>query len=255
MTSATRRFRPSLPATLMTFLAVALMLGLGTWQLQRMGWKAELMERVRERVSAAPAPLPAVLEDPAAWEFRPVTVSGRFLNDKDLLLLARPRQGQAGYEVMTPLQRADGGVVLVNRGFVPMDRRDPASRAAGRVEGETSLRGIVRLPQPAGLFQPGNSPGAEVWLRADPPAMAAALGLPAVAPVLAPVIVEALPGQVPGGLPAGIEPRVELPNNHLQYALTWYGLAATLVAVYLLSQRRRADTRTDGPTHDRLSGA
>ncbi|MBP2226992.1 surfeit locus 1 family protein [Azospirillum agricola] len=256
MTTATRRFRPSLPATLMTVPAVALMLGLGTWQLQRMGWKAELMERVGERVSAAPVPLPAVLEDPTAWEFRPVTLTGRFLNDKSLLLIARPRQGQAGYEVMTPLQRSDGGgVVLVNRGFVPMDRRDPESRAAGRVEGETSLRGIVRLPQPAGLFQPGNSPGAEVWLRADPLAMAAALGLPAAPPMLAPVIVEALPGQVPGGLPAGIEPRVELPNNHLQYALTWYGLAATLVAVYVLSQRRRADTRTDGPTHDRLPGA
>jgi len=240
-----RRFRPSLTATLMTVPAVAVMLGLGTWQIQRMGWKADLMERVEQRVTAAPVPLPPALEDPAAWEFRPVTLTGRFLNDKELLLIARPRQGQAGYEVMTPFARADGGeIVLVNRGFVPMDRRDPASRAGTRVEGEGTVRGVVRLPQPAGMFQPDNRPGAGTWLRADPPAMAAALGLGPVAPFL----VEALPGQSPGNLPAGIEPRVELPNNHLQYALTWYGLAATLAAIYVLSQRKSADTGRNGPT-------
>lgn len=244
-----RRFRPSLPATLITVPAVAIMLGLGTWQVQRMGWKADLMQRVAERAASAPVPLPASLDDPNAWEFRPVTLAGRFLNDRELLLLARPRQGQAGYEVVTPLLRADGGgVVLVNRGFVPMDRRDPASRSAGRVEGDATVRGVVRLPQPPGLFQPGNRPGADTWLRVDPPAMAAALSLSGPAAAVAAVVVEALPGQSPGGLPAGIEPRVELPNNHMQYAFTWYALAATLAAIYVLSQRKNANTSSDGPT-------
>ncbi len=239
-----RRFRPSLAATLITVPAVAAMLGLGTWQLQRMDWKADLMQRVERRMAEAPVALPAALADPAAWEFRAVTLTGHFLNDRELLLLARPRQGQAGYEVMTPFQRADGaGVVLVNRGFVPMDRRDPASRLPGRVEGAVTLRGIVRLPQPVGLFQPGNRPGADVWLHADPPAMAASLRLERVAPV----VVEALPGQSTGGIPAGIEPRIELPNNHRQYALTWYGLAATLMAIYVLSQRKSIDSAMDGP--------
>lgn len=228
-------FRPSLPATLIALPAVLVMLGLGTWQLQRMGWKAELMQRVEARVHASPVALPSEFPDPGALEFRPVTVTGRFLHDKELRLLARPRQGQAGYEIVTPLVRDGGGTVLVNRGFVPMDKRDAASRPQGQVTGVMTVSGVVRLPQPAGLFQPDNSPGAETWVRADPGAMAAAAGLPAVAPL----IVEALPGQSPGGLPAGIEPRVELPNNHLQYALTWYGLAATLAAIYVLSQRRR----------------
>lgn len=228
-------FRPSLLATLIALPAVLVMLGLGTWQLQRMGWKAELMERVAARVHAAPAPLPATLSDPGALEFRPVTVTGRLLHDKELRLLARPRQGQAGYEIVTPLVRDGGGTLLVNRGFVPMDKREAASRPQGQVAGIVTVSGVVRLPQPPGLFQPDNTPGADTWVRVDPAAMAAAVGLPAVAPL----IVEALPGQSPGGLPAGIEPRVELPNNHLQYALTWYGLAATLVAIYVLSQRRR----------------
>lgn len=229
-------FRPSLWATLITVPAVLAMLGLGTWQLQRMSWKADLMQRVAQRVHAAPVPLPAAPEDPAAWEFRPVTVAGRFLHDKELRLVARPRQGQAGYEIVTPLLRDGGGTVLVNRGFVPMDRRDPASRPQGQVEGLVTVAGIARLPQPATLFQPDNTPGADTWMRADSSAMAAVLGLSGVSPL----IVEAMPGQAPGGLPAGIEPRVELPNNHLQYAVTWYGLAATLVAIYLLSHRRRS---------------
>lgn len=263
-TAGRRHFRPTLGATLVTLAGLAVTIGLGTWQLERLHWKQELIARIDRQMAAPPAPLPARIDDPAAWEFRPVTLAGHFLNDKDLLAIARPHQGQVGYEVLTPFERADGaGVVLVNRGFVPMDRRDPATRAAARVEGETTVRGIVRVPQPPGFFQPGNgtpAPGS-AWMRADPPAMAAALSLGGVAPV----VIEMVPGQgsssasklpgAPAGTLAGIEPRVELPNNHLQYALTWYGLAVTLAGIYVLSQRKRADTGTDGRPDDRISGA
>ncbi|BAI71872.1 surfeit locus protein 1 [Azospirillum sp. B510] len=255
-----RRFRPSLAATLITLFGLALTIGLGTWQIERLNWKEELIARIGRRMAEPPTPLPSRIDDPAMWEFRAVTLAGRFLNDKDLLLIARPQQGQVGYEVLTPFQRADGaGLVLVNRGFVPMERRAPETRKAAWVEGETTIAGVVRVPQPPGLFQPGNgTPAAgSVWMHADPPAMAAALSLGGVAPV----VVEMLPGQgkglpgAPSGTLAGITPRVELPNNHLQYALTWYGLAATLAGIYVLSQRKRADTGTDGRPDDRLSGA
>lgn len=259
-TAERRRFRPSLGASVVTLLGLAVTIGLGTWQMERLQWKQDLIARIDRQMAEPPVPLPANIGDPVAWEFRPVTLAGHFLNDKDMLLIARPHQGQVGYEVLTPFERADGtGTVLVNRGFVPMDRRDPATRIAARVEGETNLKGIVRVPQPPGFFQPGNgtpAPGS-AWMRADPPAMAAVAALSNVAPV----VVEMLPGQG-GGLPgasrgslAGIEPRVELPNNHLQYALTWYGLAVTLAGIYVLSQRKRADTGTDGRPDDRISGA
>jgi len=234
-----RRFRPSLWAVLITVPAVLIMLALGTWQVQRMAWKAELLQRVEQRVKAPPVPLPATVSDPESFEFRPVTVTGRFLHDKEMRLMARPRQGQVGYEVLTPLQRADGGgVVLVNRGFVPMDRRDPATRPESQSGGEVSLTGLVRLPQPAGWMQPENRPGGDAWMRVDPPAMAAALGLSGVAPL----VVEALPepGKT-GGVLNGIPPQVELPNNHLQYAFTWYSLAVTLIVIFVLSQRRRIE--------------
>lgn len=260
-----RRFRPSLGATLVTVLGLAVAIGLGTWQLERLQWKTDLVARVASRMAEPPAPLPVRIDDPAAWEFRPVTLTGRFLNDREMPLIARPHQGRVGYELLVPFQRADGaGIVLVNRGFIPMDLRDPATRPAGRVTGEVAVKGIVRLPQQPGLFQPGNGtpqPGS-AWMRPDPPAMAAALSLDNVAPV----VVEMLPGQsfgspnagltgAPPGTLAGIEPRVDLPNNHLQYALTWYGLAVTLAGIYVLSQRKRADTGTDGRSDDRISGA
>ncbi len=240
--AASRRFRPTLAATLVTVPAVLVMLGLGTWQVQRMAWKAELIERVETRAAAPPVVLPAAVGDPAGFEFRPVTVTGRFLHDKEMRLVARPRQGRVGYELVTPLERTDlpgSAPVLVNRGFVPMDRGDPATRPESRTEGVVTVAGIARLPQPAGWLQPGNRPGAETWMRVDPPAMAAAAGLAAVAPL----VVEALPAATPaaGTLPEGIPPRVELPNNHLQYAITWYSLAATLIVIFVLSQRRRIE--------------
>ena len=232
-----RRFRPSLWATLITVPAVAVMLALGTWQVNRLEWKTALQERVAQSLTAPAVPLPARLDDPAAWEFRPVTLTGRFRHDRELRVVARPRQGQVGYEIVTPFERAGGPPILVNRGFVPMDRADPATRAAGQLAGTVTVAGTVRLPQEAGLFQPSNTPGATSWMRVDPSAMAAASGLPE----LAPFVVELAPGQAPGGLPAGVEQHVELPNNHLQYAFTWYSFAATLAIIYVLSQRRRKE--------------
>jgi len=225
-----RRFRPSLWATLFTVPAVLVMLALGTWQVERLHWKTALIERVHERMGAAPVPLPAAIPNPDDFDLRPVTVTGRFRHDKAMLTLARPRQGQVGYEVVTPLERADGGPpVLVNRGWVPMDKRDAGRSGEG---GTVTVRGVARVPAAPSWMQPGNRPGAEVWTHVDLPAMAAAAGLFAVAPL----VVEAAPGP---GLPSGIEPRIELPNNHLQYAVTWYSFAATLLIIYVLFHLRR----------------
>lgn len=244
--TASRHFRPSAGAVIFTIPAVLLMLALGTWQVQRLHWKTDLIARIDARLHAAPVPLPAHLREPTEWEFRPVTVTGRFMAGKELLLLARPHQGQAGYEVLAPLRRSDGGgVVLVNRGFLPMEMRASGVRPeSGQPEGEVSVHGVVRLPHPAGWLQPDNRPGADSWMRVEPPAMATALGLPA----LAPLVVEALPDPARSGVVLnGIAPGVELPNNHLQYAITWYGLAATLIVIFVLSQFRRPASLRDRP--------
>ncbi|HYE00656.1 MAG TPA: SURF1 family protein [Alphaproteobacteria bacterium] len=237
---AARRFRPTLWATLVAIPALLILLGLGTWQLERLGWKRDLIARIDERLAAAPAPLPATLPPDAAeaWEFRRVAVRGTFRHEGEMRWQARTREGQLGVELITPLAREEGPPVLVNRGWVPLDRADPAARPETLTAGPVTVEGILRAPAERGTMQPDNRPDANQWFWLDIPAMAAAAGVPDALPVL----VQAAPpaGAVAdrAALPVPRVPRPELSNNHLQYALTWYGLAAALVAVYVVFHLR-----------------
>ena len=234
-----RRFRPGLAATLFTLAAVVIMLGLGTWQVERLAWKNALIERIESGLRAAPAPLPARIEIPADWDFRRASVTGQFLHDFELNLAARSMNGQIGYQIVTPLKRDDGSLVLVNRGWVPLDKRAPESRPEGLPEGTVTVEGVARVPAPQGWMQPDNDPAANMWFWYDIPAMAASAGTENPLPL----VVEAGPAANPGGLPVGGQTNVTIPNNHLQYAVTWYGLALTLIAVYVASQWRRDPAR------------
>jgi surfeit locus 1 family protein len=130
---------------------------------------------------------------------------------------------------------ADGAIVVINRGFVPIELRDPATRAAGQVAGEVTVTGLVRAPERRGWFVPENEPAQNRWFLRDPAAIAAAHGLARVAPFY----VDADGTENPGGWPRGGQTRLALPNNHLQYALTWFGLALTLVGVFAAWSLRR----------------
>lgn len=235
------RFRPTLGLSLATLLALMVLVGLGTWQMQRLDWKTALIARIEARIHSAPEPLPATIDDPAAWDYRPATVTGIFLHDKEQVLGPRTMAGpdglaRMGVHVLTPLQRADGGgIVLVERGWVPAERQDPASRAEGQVADTVTVAGIARLPQGRSWMQPDNRPGDRFWFWYDLPAMAAAAGVGAVQPV----ILQAGPAPNPGGLPVGGRTVVQIKNDHLSYALTWYGLAATLIGVYIAFSLRR----------------
>ncbi|KQP23521.1 SURF1 family protein [Pseudorhodoferax sp. Leaf267] len=200
---------------------------LGTWQVQRMGWKHALIERIDARVHAAPtAPpaaqdWPAVTASPLDFEYRRLRLDGEFLHGHEVLTQATTTLG-AGFWVLTPLRLADGSVVLVNRGFVPPDRREPATRQAAPPAGPVSVIGLLRISEPHGGFLRKNDPAANRWHSRDVAAIAAARGLPAgrVAPYF--VDAEATPaGQWPvGGLTV-----LRLPDSHLVYAVTWYVLA------------------------------
>ena len=223
--------------------ALAILLGLGVWQLERKGEKEALIARILERSRVEP---PAALPAPGAWspaadEFRRVRVAGTLLNDRETLVhgLApgeTPGRALQGYYVLTPLRRADdGGTVLVNRGFVPTELKRPADRAAGDPAGETVVTGILRASEPRTLFVPAPDPARGEWFNRDIAGIAAARGLGDVAPYL----VEADATANPGGWPRGGQLRVDLPNNHLQYAFTWFGIAACLVGVFSVFAWRR----------------
>ena len=225
-----RRFRPGWSLTLAYLSALGVLLALGTWQMDRMEWKRALIAERAQRLSAPALNLPAAIADPKALEFRRVQVSGRFLNDRELYLGNRPRRGQPGYHIVTPLQRADGSVAMVDRGWVPLDRKLPQSRADGQIEGQATVQGIARLPHTPGIFTPKNQEEANFWFYVDPPAMARWAGLRGALPVF----IEAGPQANKGGLPLGGQTEASLADNHLQYALTWYALAIALSAIYFL---------------------
>lgn len=241
------RGRGVLLPVLLAIGAFLVLIGLGTWQMERLAWKETLLARVAERVHAPPQDVPPQAEWPLLTregdEYRRVRVRGAFDHSRETLVYtvrgedAAPPKGQ-GYLVVTPLVRADGPPILVNRGFVPADRRDPASRAEGQVAGEVEVVGLLRLPEEASWFVPANDPKAQVFYRMEPGEIAAARGLAAAAPF----VIDLEAGDVPGGLPIGGGTRLSFPNRHLEYALTWYGLAATLVGVCAAvawSRRRR----------------
>jgi surfeit locus 1 family protein len=226
-------------------LLVAALAALGTWQIHRRSWKLDLIARVEARVHAAPVPLPPRAQWPdmnaAADEYRRVSVSGAFLGDRATLVQAVTDLG-AGFWVMTPLRLADGSIVVVNRGFVPPDRRDAASWRAET--DSTTVTGLVRMSEPGGGFLRANDPASDRWYSRDVEAIAARRGLADVAPFF--IDAEKTPGQA--GYPVTGLTIIAFSNNHLVYALTWYGLALMVLsfAIYgTIDSIRRRDAAPD----------
>jgi surfeit locus 1 family protein len=226
-----QRFRFTLWPTLFTIPAVLFMCGLGTWQVQRLAWKTALIEARDESLAAPTVPLPETMEAALPLDFHHVTARGQFEHDKELYIGAFDARGVEGFQIVTPLRLDDGHVLLVNRGFVPAIRKSPATRVAGQVDGPIDVTGILRLSiPPRGWLVPQNRPGDNFWFYVDVPAMAETVHLDQVLPFY----VEAGPAPNPGGFPIGGQTRVALPNDHLQYAITWYLFALTLVVIYFV---------------------
>ncbi len=220
-----------------TVLAFCALIALGTWQVKRKAWKEGLIATLDERLAAPPGDLPAAAAwprlDRASEEYRRVKFTAVFDNAKEALVYGaasafRPDVSGPGYWVFTPARLDDGRVVMINRGFVPDGRQDPAMRPGGEVAGKTEIIGAMRWPDGRNWFMPNDQPAKNLWFARDPAAIAAAKGLGAVAPFY----VEQESPSPPGGLPQPGKLVVRLPDNHLQYAITWYGLALALAGVY-----------------------
>jgi surfeit locus 1 family protein len=234
-------FRPRLAPTLFTVPVVLFCAALGVWQLERLGWKQGLIAQREAAVAAAPVALPQTLVDAGALEFHRIFDEGVFRHDKEIFLNAIAPKGGAGFDVLTPLREAGGTIVFVNRGFVPSELKDPAKRAAGQPAGTVRVAGLLRLPpdRKPGWFTPDNRADRNEWFWIDLPAIAAADGLTNVAPFYIDADATANPGLWPRG---GVTP-LALPNDHLQYAITWFSLAVAALVIYLLSQRGGAQGR------------
>lgn len=224
---------------LAAILAFSGFVALGNWQMDRLSWKRSLIDRVESRVTSPAVPAP----EPGDWarvsraedEYRRVSAVGHYLNDNDTLVAAATELG-TGYWVLTPLRLSDGGVVLINRGYIHQ-----GTTPAPAPEGAVSVVGLLRMSEPGGGILRDNRPAQGRWYSRDVAAIASAQNLTA-----APYFIDAEAGQPgsPGGEgPVGGLTVIRFHNNHLVYAITWYALAAMVLGAGWLVWResRRRD--------------
>jgi cytochrome oxidase assembly protein ShyY1 len=225
-------------------LGIAVLIGLGLWQLERKAWKEGLIAALEQRLAAAPVALPLPAQwphlDPAAEEFRRVTFRATFLHAQETLLYSagsplRSDVSGPGYWVFTPARLADGRIVVVDRGFVPETAKDPARRAAGQTAEPVTVIGALRWPEAPSWFVPDRATGDGLWLRRDHLRMAQTLGWGPVAPFY---VAQEAPMPA-GGLPRPGPLSATLRNPHLHYALTWFGLAAVLAIIFVVWAQSR----------------
>lgn len=234
------KFRPAFWPTVIFIPMFLTMIGLGIWQLQRLQWKEALIAQRAAGISAPAVTVPVDPEAARSLDFRHVVAQGEFLNDHELFLGSTNEGGESGYHVLTPLRLKDGSLILVDRGWISGTLKDPAKRAAGQIAGAVTVEGLLRLP-PAGRpswFVPDNRCDVNYWFYVDLPAMAACQKVDR----LLPYYMDAGPAPNRGGWPKGGQSRVALPNDHLQYALTWFSLAAAFAVIYYLYHRQAEDS-------------
>lgn len=219
------------------------LLGLGTWQLSRKAWREELIETIHHRASAEPIVLDVAVSlfKTDDLEYTPVRARGRFIPAKTMLYFAPDQRLGPGYHLYVPLETQGGDLVIVNRGFVPERELGAVhSHMQGPPESPTEVIGLLRKSGTRGLFTPANDRSQNRWFWRDLTGMAEHVQDGSRKPVV-PFFLEALEekGPIAAGVGRGGATRLELPNRHLEYALTWYGLAAALIAVYLSFIRSR----------------
>lgn len=215
-------------------IAFLILISLGVWQMQRLFWKEALIAQIDERIHSAPQSLKEIEAEfmkTGMVDYRPVTVQGRFRHDHEQYFFTT-HKGQAGYAVYTPLLLEDDRAILINRGFVPFERQEPIGREEGQIDGPVTITGLARDPLMAkpSTYLPDNEPDKKLYYWKDWGAMMQNSGLSQDHDFVG-FFVDADATPNPGGLPVGGITILEQPNNHLQYALTWFGLAAVLLVV------------------------
>ncbi len=230
-------FRPKLIPTLFSVPAFFVLLFLGTWQMDRLVWKQDLIDKLQARSSQTPAAIPAGPLTAEDHEFIPVKVIGTYDNSHEFHLVNRSLNGEAGLNVVTPLKLASGETVLVNRGWVPFDARDQSLRKDGLLEGPQTVTGLLRFVKPRSTIQewvvPDNEPDNNAWFNIDPKAMAKVAGTSS----LPEYYILSSDQSERGQLPRGRQWKLDIKNDHLEYAITWYSLAIGLLVIYVIYHR------------------
>ncbi len=249
------RLRLYLIPTLICLPVFTFLLSLGNWQMERLTWKKSLIEVIEARLAA---PLQNIPES-GEWKnlssddyvYQPVFLKGVFDHQAEQFWFVHHEKFGPGYQVITPFVIGGERIVMVNRGYIPASQQAPVTRQDGQISGEVRLEGLMVWPSERNIFEPPNEPDNNLWFVKDINAMAKNAGYEDNSWLIAPFFVDSLetPENVyPVQAPIGGQTRVNLPNRHLEYVVTWYGLALALVIVYvqwLIKQTNRAKSENE----------
>lgn len=228
------RFAPGKILTSTVCVAMVVLIGLGTWQAQKIGPKTALVQSIEQGLSAEPMELPVHLDDPQPVAYRRLFFRGRASDVDPIRVFGTNLKGKPGYFLYKPVVREFGRAVLVNFGWVPMELDELPKLPEGPVE----ISGVLMLSPEPGAFTPENDVAGNVWYTADVYDMAAHFGLGAKDHYHFRLFADHMGGN--GFYPQGGQVRVSIPNDHLEYMFTWYGIAAALLAVFLFYGRKKA---------------
>ncbi len=230
------KFKPTLIPTLFTIPAIIVLLGLGTWQVQRLQWKNNLMVAVNEKIAFPVIDLPQVVDNFEDLQYRKVRIKGEFLNDKEIYLFvgAKEFKGKMGYDIITPFKREDGSVVLVVRGWVPYEKKTADKRPESVINGVVEIEGMLHKGEVQKGFTPDNDVAKNLWYWIDVAAVEKFTG-----EKLPNLYVRVLKKDDSNLLPIGGDEVIRHRNDHLQYAVTWYSFAVILLGIYIIYHRKK----------------
>jgi len=225
-------FKPVFWPTVFFVFSFIILLSLGTWQVKRLIWKNDLISFYLKQSTNNIINLHKENFVSEEIEYRKVRLTGKFLNKKEVHITGKTYEGNAGFHVVTPFLMQNGNYVLVNRGWVSENYKEAKSRSFSLINEETSVIGLIRYPQKKGYFVPENEPDNGFWFTIKPTEIKKYLKIDKETFIIK-FYVDALRQEKKINLPIGIKEKINIRNQHLSYAITWYSLAIVLMIIYL----------------------
>ncbi|MDG1995081.1 MAG: SURF1 family protein [Emcibacteraceae bacterium] len=230
-------FKPRLWPTLITLPIFICCILLGHWQVERLDWKLDIIEKIELRATSEPVALPQGMVDQEKLEYLHITITGTFENNAELTMYSVGPNGEPGYDLYTPLKMRDGRSVIVNRGWVPERIKEQSKRLISLISEETIVIGLLRKPWGKMWYGPENEPDNNMWFNGDIDAMASTMGISGYFPMF--LYADKIDSD--NIFPVAGRTEFNIVNNHFDYALTWYGLSIVLLVIYLIAHIRKKD--------------
>ena len=227
-------FKPSVWLTIFALPSFLILIILGSWQVQRLSWKSNLISNYNYNFQQVPITVKELLKDRKNNKFRRTVIYGEYDHANEIQIIGKTYEGNAGFHIITPFILENNEIIYINRGWVPKKYADKKTREFSLLEDKVRVVGLVRLPQKKGYFVPENEPENGFWFTIIPEEFNGHLNIIGEKEFY----IDELNIDEKLKLPMPANGKVQVPNNHLQYAITWYSLALGLLIVYFAWHRQ-----------------